>query len=77
LEPGFDYLEVRHPDELLAIATEARAFPDAFHRIRVRGRQKAETVRASRVWPALVRDLFADVEAFGTHREAGAGVSVA
>jgi hypothetical protein len=68
LEPGFDFLEVRHPEDLLAIATEARAFPDAFHRVRVRGRQKAELVRASRVWPALVRDLFADVEAFGTHR---------
>jgi hypothetical protein len=72
LEPGFDYVEIRHPEDLLAVATEARAFPDAFHRIRVRGRQKAELVRASRVWPALVRDLFADIEAFGTHRTAGA-----
>ncbi len=68
LEPGFDYLEVQHPEDLLAVATEARAFPDAFHRVRVRGRQKAELVRASRVWPALVRDLFADIAAFGTHR---------
>jgi hypothetical protein len=70
LEAGFDYLEIHHPEDLLAIATEARAFPDAFHRIRVRGRQKAELVRASRVWPALVRDLFADLAAFGTHRSA-------
>jgi hypothetical protein len=69
LEPGFDYLEVHHPEDLLAYATEVRAFPDAFHRVRVRGRQKAEQVRASRVWPALVRDLFADLAAFGTHRE--------
>jgi hypothetical protein len=76
LEPGFDYLEVRHPEDLLAVATEARAFPDAFHRIRVRGRQKAERFRASRVWPALVRDLFADVAAFGTHREVGASVGL-
>jgi hypothetical protein len=69
LEPGFDFVEVSHPEDLLAVATEARAFPDAFHRIRVRGRQKAELVRASRVWPALMRDLFADLHAFGTHRE--------
>jgi hypothetical protein len=68
LEPGFDYIEITHPEDLLEIATEARAFPDAFHRIRVRGRQKAEQARASRVWPALVRDLFAELEAFGSHR---------
>jgi hypothetical protein len=70
LEPGFDYLEIVHPEDLLALATEARAFPDAFHRVRVRGRQKAELARASRVWPALVRDLVADLEAFGSHRVA-------
>jgi hypothetical protein len=70
LEPGFDYLEIHEPDELLAVATAARTSPDAFHRIRVRGRQKAELVRASRVWPALVRDLLADLAAFGTHRGA-------
>jgi hypothetical protein len=75
LEPGFDYVEIRHPEDLLAIATEARAYPDAFHRIRVRGRQKAELVRASRVWPALVRDLFADLEAFGTHRAPAAAAT--
>jgi hypothetical protein len=71
LEPGFAYVEVSHPEDLLAVATEARAVPDAFHRVRVRGRAKAEQVRASRVWPALVRDLFADIAAFGTHRTAG------
>jgi len=75
LEPGFDFIEVRHPEDLLAVATEARAFPDGFHRVRVRGRQKAELVRASRVWPALVRDLLADIEAFGTHRAAGVTVT--
>ncbi|QEC46226.1 hypothetical protein FSW04_00655 [Baekduia soli] len=69
LEPGFDYVEVSHPEDLVAVATEARAFPDAFHRVRVRGRQKAEQVRASRAWPALVRDLFADLAAFGTGRQ--------
>jgi hypothetical protein len=68
LEPGFDFIEVSTPEDLLAVATEARAFPDTFHRVRVRGRQKAELVRASRVWPALVRDLLWDVAARGTHR---------
>ena len=77
LEPGFDFVEVAHPEDLLAVATEARAFPDAFHRVRVRGRQKAELVRASRVWPALVRDLFAEIAAGGTHRAAGAALSAA
>jgi hypothetical protein len=77
LEPGFDFIEVSHPEDLLAVATEARAFPDTFHRVRVRGRQKAELVRASRVWPALVRDLFAEIAAAGTHRAAGAALSAA
>ncbi|HEY4095244.1 MAG TPA: hypothetical protein VGM33_07040 [Baekduia sp.] len=70
LEPGFDYLEVGDPDALLAAATAAHADPESVLRIRVRGRQKAELVRASRVWPALVRDLFLDLAAFGTHRAA-------
>jgi hypothetical protein len=68
LEPGFDYVEVETPEQLLDVASRANADLDAFHRIRVRGRQKAELVRASRVWPALVRDLFWDIEARGTHR---------
>lgn len=68
LEPGFDYLEAAHPEDLLAFATESRAFPDAFQHIRVRGREKAEQVRASTVWPALVRDLAGDVAARGSHR---------
>jgi hypothetical protein len=76
LEPGFDFIEVSTPEDLLAVATEARAFPDTFHRVRVRGRQKAELVRASRVWPALVRDLLWDVAARGTHRTvSGAAVA--
>jgi hypothetical protein len=71
LEPGFDYIEVDSPEELTAVAAAARRDPEAFHLIRVRGRAKAEHVRASRVYPALVRDLFADIAAFGTHRAAG------
>jgi hypothetical protein len=70
LEPGLDYVESAFPEELTHAAATARSFPEAFHRIRVRGRQKAEQYRASRVWPALVRDLFWDVRASGTHRSA-------
>jgi hypothetical protein len=72
LEPGFDYLEVQDPDALTAAAAAAHADPESVRLIRVRGRQKAELVRASRVYPALVRDLIADLAAFGTHRDATA-----
>jgi hypothetical protein len=72
LESGLDYLEVSYPEELLHAAATARAYPDAYQRMRVRGRQKAERLRASRVWPALVRDLLLDLRAFGTHRSAAA-----
>jgi hypothetical protein len=77
LEPGWDHIEVAYPEDLLAVATEARAFPVAFHAVRVRGRQKAEHVRASRVWPALIRDLFADLAAFGTERELSGAAAAA
>ena len=70
LEPGIDYLEIGRPDELLRIARTAVALPDAYHRVRVRGRRKAEDYRASRVWPRLVGDLLRDLTAFGTHRSA-------
>jgi len=76
LEPGVDFVEVTDPDALTRVATAAREDPMAFLPVRVRGRQKAELVRASRVWPALVRDLFADLRAFGTHREATAARAV-
>jgi hypothetical protein len=72
LESGLDHVEVSYPEELLQAAATARAYPEAYHRVRVRGRQKAERLRASRVWPALVRDLLLDLRAFGTHRSAAA-----
>jgi hypothetical protein len=70
LEPGVDYVEVTTPEELLDVATRAREDLEAFHGIRVRGRKKAEDVRASRVWPALVRDFMEDLAGRGTHRRA-------
>jgi hypothetical protein len=70
LEPGIDYLEVATPAELLAVLRAAVAYPAAYERVRVRGRRKAEAFRASRVYPRLIADLWADLRVFGTHRAA-------
>lgn len=70
LEPGLDYLEVSLPGDLLHHVERLNRFPDYQHRVRVRGRQKAEQYRASRVWPRLVEDLLLDLRAFGTERAA-------
>jgi hypothetical protein len=43
-------------------------FPGAFHRVRVRGRAKAELFRASRMYPRLVADLLRDLSLGGTPR---------
>jgi hypothetical protein len=71
LEPGIDFLEVLSREELSLRLHQIHQQPDAYGRIRIRGRDKAEQFRASRVWPAVVRDLFADLETFGTERELG------
>jgi hypothetical protein len=71
LEPGIDYLEFSRPDELLSMLRTVARHPEAYRRVRVRGRRKAEQYRASRVWPRLVEDAFADVGAFGTARREG------
>jgi len=68
LEPGIDYLQISRASELRrALAVVAR-FPRVHHRVRVRGRLKAEQFRASRVYPRLIADLLGDVEAFGSAR---------
>jgi hypothetical protein len=72
LEAGIDYVEFSEPDELLATLRAAHRHPAAYHRVRVRGRRKAEQYRASRVWPQLVADCLADLAVFGTARR-GAG----
>ncbi|HEV2814011.1 MAG TPA: hypothetical protein VGW10_12235, partial [Solirubrobacteraceae bacterium] len=71
LERGIDYLEVSHGGGLAFLLTQLEKFPRTWHRVRVRGRIKAEQFRASRVWPRLVSDLHADLAAFGTHRVVG------
>jgi hypothetical protein len=68
LERGIDYLEVSHGGGLSFLLGQLERFPRTWHRVRVRGRVKAEQFRASRVWPRLVEDLQADVAAFGTRR---------
>lgn len=68
LERGIDYLEVSHGGAVAHVLDRLERFPRAWHRVRVRGRLKAEQYRASRVWPRLVHDLLADLAAFGTHR---------
>jgi hypothetical protein len=65
LEPGIDFLEVRNGRELETVLWTMNRFPGLHHRIRVRGRRKAEQYRASSVWPRLVGDLLRDVAAHG------------
>lgn len=65
LEPGIDFLEVTTPDDLNFVLGQIARQPEAFEVVRVRGRQKAEYFRASRVWARLIHDLLYDVDAFG------------
>ena len=76
LEPGIDYLEVSTPEHLHATIALLQRSPNAHHRVRVRGRMKAEGFRASRVYPRLVHDLLLDLRAFGTEREVAPQLSV-
>lgn len=68
LEPGLDFLQFDSPSSLVALVDAVRRRADLHRAVRARGRRKAETFRASRVWPRLVGDLLADVQAFGTPR---------
>jgi hypothetical protein len=68
LELGIDYLEITGPGSLYHAAEMLARFPGLWHGVRVRGRITAEQFRASRVWPRLLRDAFADVAAFGSAR---------
>jgi len=72
LEPGVDFLEIDGPEMLRDALALLQRFPNVHHRVRVRGRMKAEGFRASRVYPRLVHDLLLDLRAFGTERRAAA-----
>ena len=70
LERNIDYLHFDSADGLAWTLDRLQRFPEMYHRIRVRGRLKAEQYRASRVFARIAHDLLADVRAFGSPRRA-------
>jgi hypothetical protein len=68
LEPGLDFLELRSPRELTTMLGALRDVPELHHRVRLRGRRKAEQFRASAVYARLLGDLERDLAAFGSPR---------
>lgn len=68
LEPGIDFIQFESSGELSRHIGELVRSPDLHLRVRIRGRQKAELFRASRVYPSLVDDLLHDIAVFGTER---------
>ncbi|HEV3093381.1 MAG TPA: hypothetical protein VGY30_02575 [Solirubrobacteraceae bacterium] len=69
LERNIDYLHFDSPGALVWILERLQRFPEMHHRIRVRGRLKAEQYRASRLFARIAHDLLADVHAFGSPRQ--------
>ena len=61
LEPGIDYLEFRDGAVLAEMLGRLRTQPGLWRDIRIRGRLKAESFRASRVYPRLIFDLLTDL----------------
>lgn len=72
LDAGIHYIEVADKYELDLRVHQLVAAPDAYDRVRIRGHHFSRQFRASRVWPRVVRDLLADVAAFGTERTVAA-----
>ena len=70
LRPGIDYLEIDTPAELLALTDHLAEEPDAYADVQAAGHSQAERFRASRIYPQLIRDALADVEARGSRRRA-------
>ncbi len=62
LEPGIDYVEARHLDEVRSAVANATRAPEAYLRMRLRGRRKAELFRSSRVVARLVGDLLLELD---------------
>jgi hypothetical protein len=65
LEAGIDHVLVTSREDVVATLTQLRLRPDAYERVRVRGRLKADEHRASVVWPRIVGDLLEDIRVFG------------
>ncbi|HEX6026015.1 MAG TPA: hypothetical protein VFZ00_28750 [Solirubrobacter sp.] len=70
LEAGIDYVPVTTRDDISRELTRLGLRPDAYERVRIRGRLKAEEHRASLVWPRLIHDLLEDIRVFGRRRPA-------
>ena len=70
LEPGIDFVEIGMAGTLPNTMDALSRFPGAYHRVRVRGRAKAELFRASAVYPRLIADLRHDLELGETPRAA-------
>jgi hypothetical protein len=68
LRAGRDYLEIRSSEELQTLADSLLADREAFLDVQRAGRAEAERFRASRVYPALVREALADVAERGSER---------
>lgn len=62
LEPGIDYIETRDLDEVHAAVENVARAPEAFLRMRLRGRRKAELFRSSSVVGRLVGDLLLELD---------------
>jgi hypothetical protein len=67
-EPDIDFLLTPYPAAIDRRMHQLTQRPDAYDRVRMRGHAKVQQYRASRVWPALLADLFDDLAAFGTQR---------
>ena len=68
LQPGVDYLEFSSSEQLERLLDALRLDPTAFADVQSAGRRQAERFRASRVYPALVREALADLKARGCRR---------
>jgi hypothetical protein len=68
LEPGIDVVEVSDRYELNLRVHQLQQMPDMYDRVRIRGHHKSRQFAASKVWPRVIGDLFADLAAFGTER---------
>jgi hypothetical protein len=71
LEPGLDVLHVGDRHELSLRVHQLMQMPDMYDRVRIRGHHKSRQFAASKLWPRVIDDLFADLAAFGTERRAG------
>lgn len=70
LLPGTDYVEAAQPLLMWDVVRRIARTPDAFASVRHAGHRHTQRFRASRVYPALVRDALADVALWGSERRA-------